>query len=70
VAALYVTGHRQAHAFDELQQLASATPEATGRPGEPPVGSQRRPGTRGTSSRTTGRSNGARRHQSAGEADG
>jgi hypothetical protein len=70
VAALYVTGHRQAHAFDELEQLASATPEAGSRPGEPPVGSQRRPGTRGTSTRTTGRSSGARRQQSAGEADG
>jgi hypothetical protein len=39
------------------------------RPGEPPVGSQRRPGTRGSGSRTTGRSSGARRHPSAGERD-
>jgi hypothetical protein len=70
VAALYVTGHRQAHAFDELAQLADGNPEAASRPGEPPVGSQRRPGTRGTNSRTTGRSSGTRRRQSAGEADG
>jgi len=69
VAALYVTGHRQAHAFDELVQLADNNPEAASRPGEPPVGSQRRPGTRGTSSRTTGRTSGERRRQSAGEAD-
>jgi len=65
-----VTGHRQAHAFDELVQLADNNPEADSRPGEPPVGSQRRPGTRGTNSRTTGRSSGTRRRQSAGEADG
>jgi hypothetical protein len=70
VAALYVTGHRQAHAFDELKQLAAATPDVASRPGEPPVGSQRRPGTRGTISRTTGRTSGERRRQSAGEADG
>ena len=70
VAALYVTGHRQAHAFDELEQLADGSTEAASRPGEPPVGSQRRPGTRGTSSRTTGRSSSTRRRQSAGEADG
>jgi hypothetical protein len=69
VAALYVTGHREAHALEELQQVAAATPDAGNRPGEPPVGSQRRPGTRGTSSRTTGRTSGERRRQLAGEAD-
>jgi Recombination endonuclease VII len=40
------------------------------RPGEPPVGSQRRPGTRSSTTRSTGRSSGARRRTQAGEADG
>lgn len=40
-----------------------------GRPGEPPVGSQRRPGARGTSTRSTGRTSGARRREQAGEGD-
>jgi hypothetical protein len=68
-AAYYVAVHtaRQEVAA-ELESLRGAS-EAASRPGEPPVGSQRRPGTRGTSSRTTGRSSGARRRQSAGEAD-
>ncbi|SOC49413.1 Recombination endonuclease VII [Blastococcus aggregatus] len=39
------------------------------RPGEPPVGSQRRPGARGTSTRSTGRTSGARRREQAGEGD-
>jgi len=68
-AAYYVALHtaRQEVAA-ELESLRAAS-EAASRPGEPPVGSQRRPGTRGTSSRSTGRSSGARRRQSAGEAD-
>lgn len=63
--------------FHSLRQYVVATFEAAGlgtvrpvRPGEPPVGSQRRPGARGTSTRSTGRSSGARRRQQAGEADG
>jgi Recombination endonuclease VII len=44
-------------------------PELTTRPGSPPVGSQRRPSTHGTSARSTGRSSGARRREQAGEAD-
>jgi hypothetical protein len=68
VAALYVQGHREEHALSELQRLAGEQ-EAANRPGEPPVGSERRPDSRGTSSRTTGRSSGARRRTSAGEAD-
>jgi Recombination endonuclease VII len=62
--------------FHTLSQLVLAAAAAAGlgtvravRPGEPPVGSQRRPGSRGTSSRTTGRSSGTRRRKSAGEAD-
>jgi hypothetical protein len=68
-AAYYVAFHtaRQEVAA-ELAARARAS-EPADRPGEPPVGSQRRPGSRGTSSRTTGRSSGTRRRQSAGEAD-
>jgi hypothetical protein len=40
------------------------------RPGEPPVGSQRRPGARANGTRSTGRTSGARRRTQAGEADG
>jgi hypothetical protein len=71
VAALYVTGHRQQHALDRLEQPAATagSSDGTSRPGTPPVGSQRRPGTQRTSARTTGRSSGARRRQQAGEAD-
>lgn len=68
VAALYIEGHRQMHANDVLRQAASDA-EAASRPGEPPVGSQRRPGTRSTSTRSTGRSSGSRRRKTAGEAD-
>jgi hypothetical protein len=39
------------------------------RPGEPPVGSDRRPGGRSTSMRITGRTSGSRRQTRAGEAD-
>ena len=63
--------------FHELSQFVVAAAEAAGlgpvrpiRPGEPPVGSQRRPGAPGTSTRSTGRSSGARRRTQAGEADG
>jgi hypothetical protein len=62
--------------FHTLRQQAVAAPaapavaaEAAVRPGQPPVGSQRRPGTRSTSTRSTGRSSGARRRTQAGEAD-
>jgi hypothetical protein len=69
-AAFYVEHHNEQQALQSLADAADGNPEAASRPGEPPVGSQRRPGTRGTNSRTTGRSSGARRRQSAGEADG
>ena len=69
VAALYVAGHREQQTLATLQDARSSGPEGASRPGSPPVGSQRRPGSRGTSSRTTRRSSGARRRQSAGEAD-
>jgi hypothetical protein len=68
-AAYYVALHtaRQEIAA-ELTARARAS-EVADRPGDPPVGSQRRPRGRGTSSRSTGRSSGARRRESAGEAD-
>jgi hypothetical protein len=76
VAALYVTGHRQQHALATLAESAAAEPEAAGngtegvsRPGDPPVGSKRGPGTRSTSSRGAGRTSRARRQTQAGEAD-
>jgi hypothetical protein len=69
-AALYVMGHREQHALAELIAASNAPAEAATRPGEPPVGSQRRPGTRGTSSRSTGRTSRSRRQTRAGEADG
>jgi hypothetical protein len=69
VAAFYVEHHIQQQALAVLQESAADAPEAGGRPGTPPVGSQRRPGRRGTDSRSTGRSSGARRQKSAGEAD-
>ena len=68
VAALYVEGHRQTHAHDLLQQSATAS-GALSQPGEPPVGSHRRPGAAGTGTRSTGRTTGARRREQAGEAD-
>ena len=69
VAALYVEGHRQQQAFQALADAAREVEEGPSRPGTPPVGSQRRPGTQRTSARTTGRSSGARRREQAGEAD-
>jgi hypothetical protein len=56
--------------LDSSTATASDGRHVDSRPGEPPVGSQRRPGTRGTNTRSTGRSSGARRRQQAGEADG
>jgi hypothetical protein len=62
--------------FHTISQHAVALFAAAGisvrpiRPGEPPVGSERRPGGRSTSTRTTGRTSGSRRRKTAGEADG
>lgn len=68
-AAFYVAFHtaRQQVAA-ELEAMRTA-PEAADRPGAPPVGSQRRPSGHGTTTRSTGRSSGARRREQAGEAD-
>ena len=70
VAALYVEGHRQQQAFQTLVEAARSTEDGASPPEEPPVGSHRRPGARGTSTRGIGRSSGARRREQAGEADG
>jgi Recombination endonuclease VII len=70
MAAFYVESHVQRQAIDLLVETASNGPEEVSRPGTPPVGSQRRPGQRSTSTRTTGRNSSARRRSTAGEADG
>lgn len=69
-AAYYVALHtaRQQVAA-EIAAMVQPT-EARTRPGGPPVGSDRRPGGRSTSTRTTGRTSGSRRRTAAGEADG
>jgi len=68
-AADYVEFHTLSHPVLAAAAAAGLGSVRAVRPGEPPVGSQRRPGTRGITSRTTGRSSGARRRQSAGERD-
>ncbi|WP_081788657.1 endonuclease VII domain-containing protein [Candidatus Blastococcus massiliensis] len=62
--------------FHSLRQRVLAAAAAAGlgsvralRPGEPPVGSQRRPEAPRTSRRSTGRTSGSRRREQAGEAD-
>ncbi len=69
VAGLYVEGHRQQQALETLADAARTAEDGPSRPGEPPVGSQRRPGTQRTSARTSGRNSGSRRRKTAGEAD-
>jgi Recombination endonuclease VII len=63
--------------FHSLRQQVLAACETLGIgpvraiwPGRPPVGSQPRPGPRGTTAHTTGRTSGSRRRTQAGEADG
>lgn len=68
-AAYYVQFHTIRQQMVAELELACGGPEVAPRPGDPPVGSQRGPGTRGTSSRRTGRTSGPRRETSAGEAD-
>jgi Recombination endonuclease VII len=68
-AAYYVQFHTLRQEAQAELGTASREPEVASRPGEPPVGSQRRPGARDTSTRSTGRSSGARRRRQAGEAD-
>jgi hypothetical protein len=68
-AVFYVQHHMQVQAIDTLVAASAGEPDAASRPGEPPVGSHRRPDARGTTSRSTGRTSGARRREQAGEAD-
>jgi Recombination endonuclease VII len=67
VAAFYVEHHRERQALALLQESDSDASESASRPGEPPAGSQRRPG-RARSTRATGRTSGSRsrtRHEGA-----
>ncbi len=68
-AAYYVAFHTARQAVAAELDSARTGPDVASRPGEPPVGSQRRPG-RSRSTRGTGRISGSRRHETAGEADG
>ena len=68
-AAYYVQFHTTRQQIQAELDAARAGPDGASRPGTPPVGSQRRPGTQRTSARTTGRTSGARRREQAGEAD-
>lgn len=70
-AADYVEIHRVRHAAAQrgaLPGYAQGAPDGPSRPGEPPVGSQRRPGP-SRSTRGVGRSSDRRRREPAGEAD-
>ena len=68
-AAYYVAFHTTRQQIAAALEAARRAPEAAVRPGSPPVGSLRRPGTRSTTARGTGRTSGARRREQAGEAD-
>lgn len=69
VAAEYVEFHTLSQRVVALATAAGLGPVRPIRPGEPPVGSQRRPGARATGTRSPGRSSGTRRRTQAGEAD-
>jgi hypothetical protein len=68
-AADYVQFHTLSQHVLAACAAAGLGPVRTIRPGEPPVGSDRRPGGRSTSMRITGRTSGSRRQTQAGEAD-
>jgi hypothetical protein len=70
LAAFYLEHHGERQALQVLVDAASNGPEGASRPSNPPVGSDRRPGGRGTTSRSTGRNSRSRRQTQAGEADG
>jgi hypothetical protein len=69
-AADYVRFHTISQQVIAAFAAAGIGPVRAIRPGEPPVGSDRRPGGRSNSTRTTGRTSGSRRRKTAGEADG
>jgi hypothetical protein len=68
-AADYIEVHQARFAKAIATTRTTVAPEAADRPGTPPVGSDRRPGGRGTTSRSTGRTSRSRRQTQAGEAD-
>jgi hypothetical protein len=68
-AAEYVRFHTLSQQVVAAAAAAGIGPVRAIRPGEPPVGSDRRPGGRSTSMRITGRTSGSRRQTQAGEAD-
>jgi hypothetical protein len=68
-AAYYVGFHTARQKVEAELEAARKSPEAADRPGVPPVGSQRRPETRSSSTRSTGRTSTSRRREQAGEAD-
>ena len=68
-AAYYVAFHTARQEIVAELDLTARGSDGASRPGTPPVGSQRRPGTQRTSARTAGRSSGTRRREQAGEAD-
>lgn len=70
MAAHYLDSHREDDHEVLARHAVADEPEGADRSGEPPVGSDRRPGGRGTSRRNTGRTSGSRRRTTAGEADG
>jgi hypothetical protein len=67
-AAYYVQFHTLRQEAQAVLDAPATASEGASRPGESPVGSQRRPGAR-SSTRSTGRNSGARRRTQAGEAD-
>ena len=67
-AAYYVELHTARQQVAAELAAARSGPESATRPGEPPVGSQRRPGP-SRSTRGAGRSSDRRRRKPAGEAD-
>src|SRR3954469_19726330 len=68
-AAEYVGFHTLSQRIIAVAAAAGLGPVRPFRPGEPPVGSDRRPGGSGTTSRSTGRTSRSRRQTRAGEAD-
>jgi hypothetical protein len=68
-AAEYVSFHTLSQQLIVACAAAGIGPVRPIRPGTPPVGSDRRPGGRGTTPRSTGRTSRSRRQTQAGEAD-
>jgi hypothetical protein len=69
-AADYVGFHTLSQRIIAVAAAAGLGPVRPFRPGEPPVGSDRRPGGRGTTPRSAGRNSRSRRQTQAGEVDG